>query len=293
MKEKTFLDRVPTYPGRVKLTPVAGQADTYDMERADSPVVVGTALDKTTFESIVHSRLTGRYYAPTVTKSAESEITNLNANPIPTTWQAADNMHSSFEAWDVSASSAVTPPHYAVNGVSNNGWQSGEGITHSITLNTGGTLKVKKMRINCGSVSQSINTMTIQGSNNGQSWVDLLSVSKPSTAATEYTITSPAYYSHYRLAFEMSYQTGIVIVREWAFTQHDITTYKNELFIADGVPTDWTPYQRITIVTPSNVNSMGVTVNLLNGISVDTILQPNRYYELIYNGSYFWAWGVA
>lgn len=39
-------DRVPLYPGRVKLTPVAGQANTYDMSRADSPQQEGTPLNK-------------------------------------------------------------------------------------------------------------------------------------------------------------------------------------------------------------------------------------------------------
>lgn len=46
------LDRVPTYPGRVILTPVAGQANTYDMVRADEPVVEGTPLNKELFDSI-------------------------------------------------------------------------------------------------------------------------------------------------------------------------------------------------------------------------------------------------
>lgn len=39
-------DRIPTYPGRVKLVPVAGQADTYDMVRADEPIEEGTPLNK-------------------------------------------------------------------------------------------------------------------------------------------------------------------------------------------------------------------------------------------------------
>ena len=30
------IDRIPTYPGRVKMTPVAGQENTYDMVRADT-----------------------------------------------------------------------------------------------------------------------------------------------------------------------------------------------------------------------------------------------------------------
>lgn len=39
-------DRVSLYPGRVKLTPVAGQENTYDMVRADSPTQEGTPLNK-------------------------------------------------------------------------------------------------------------------------------------------------------------------------------------------------------------------------------------------------------
>ena len=41
-------DRQPTYPGRVKLIPVEGQENIYDMERADEPTVEGTPLNKQT-----------------------------------------------------------------------------------------------------------------------------------------------------------------------------------------------------------------------------------------------------
>ena len=41
-------DRVPLYPGRVTLTPVAGQANTFDMARADQPTQEGTPLNKAT-----------------------------------------------------------------------------------------------------------------------------------------------------------------------------------------------------------------------------------------------------
>ena len=39
-------DRVSQYPGRVKLTPVSGQENVYDMEWADGATVAGTALNK-------------------------------------------------------------------------------------------------------------------------------------------------------------------------------------------------------------------------------------------------------
>lgn len=41
-------DRIPLYPGRVKMTPVAGQANTFDMVRADDPTQAGTPLNKAT-----------------------------------------------------------------------------------------------------------------------------------------------------------------------------------------------------------------------------------------------------
>lgn len=42
-------NREPTYPGRVTLTPVSGQENTYDIERADQPLQQGTPLTKATF----------------------------------------------------------------------------------------------------------------------------------------------------------------------------------------------------------------------------------------------------
>ena len=47
------IDRIPLYPGRVKLIPVAGQANTYDLVRADEPLVAGTPINRALFESIV------------------------------------------------------------------------------------------------------------------------------------------------------------------------------------------------------------------------------------------------
>ncbi len=39
-------DRIPTYPGRVTLIPVEGQANTFTMTMADSPIVEGTPPTK-------------------------------------------------------------------------------------------------------------------------------------------------------------------------------------------------------------------------------------------------------
>ena len=46
-------DRISLYPGRVKLNPVAGEANTYDMVRADQPTQEGTALNKELFDKVI------------------------------------------------------------------------------------------------------------------------------------------------------------------------------------------------------------------------------------------------
>lgn len=46
------IDRIPKYPGRVKMIPVPGQENTYDMVRADDPSEAGTPINRTLFESI-------------------------------------------------------------------------------------------------------------------------------------------------------------------------------------------------------------------------------------------------
>ena len=52
-------DRVPLYPGRVTLTPVAGQANTYDLVRADQPTQEGTPLNKATLLKDVTASILG------------------------------------------------------------------------------------------------------------------------------------------------------------------------------------------------------------------------------------------
>lgn len=43
-------DRVSTYPGRVTLTPVSGETNTYTMVRADMPIEEGTPINKDLFD---------------------------------------------------------------------------------------------------------------------------------------------------------------------------------------------------------------------------------------------------
>lgn len=52
-------DRVSTYPGRVRLIPVDGQPNVYDLERADEPSQLGTELKRDTLLSDATAALLG------------------------------------------------------------------------------------------------------------------------------------------------------------------------------------------------------------------------------------------
>lgn len=74
-------DRIPLYPGRVKMTPVSGQANTYDMVRADEPTQEGTPLNKATLLKDATAALYGKTDAvpddlfQTLSKSVLAQVT--------------------------------------------------------------------------------------------------------------------------------------------------------------------------------------------------------------------------
>lgn len=85
------VDRVPTYPGRVQLTPISGQTNVYDMVRADSPIEEGTPINKALFDQKAYTLTanTTVYVSP-----AGSDVTGegTQAAPYATIKKAIDEL---------------------------------------------------------------------------------------------------------------------------------------------------------------------------------------------------------
>lgn len=96
-------DRISTYPGRIKLTPVEGQENTYDMERMDSPIQQGTPINKISLLKDATAALYGlgadavpddvlafvgkyneHWWKVTDTQSNVTYVTNADKNAYPT-----------------------------------------------------------------------------------------------------------------------------------------------------------------------------------------------------------------
>ena len=289
MIEKTFVDRVPTYPGRVRLIPVEDRPGLYDIERDDVPVVVGTPLDKAAMDSIIKSRLTGRYYEMTATKKIISSAGGVSS-PIPTSWNnvTATGANSGDYTITASGSSGNSLPNKAFDGSTSTAWVSDENNAPWLQINLPDSIIVKKMKIAFKQdESWSVDT-TLQGRLANGSWVNLATILQGNSAnLVEYAISNPSTYAAYRLNFSIT-RSEPITVYEWQISEWETATYRYDYVITEGVPTEWTRGQRITVLVP-NYSIVGVVSNTLNGINVNTIFQANKRYELVYSGTAFTA----
>ena len=295
MIEVNFKDRVPTHPGRIKLTPVQGQENTFDMERVDEPIEIGTPLDKASIDSIIKSRLTGRYYVPAVKRTELSNITT-SANPIPASgWLNVSRTSASLNGYELFSSPASVQSDNitaAFDGNDSTYWLAPAQVGESyIGFKLPSVMTVTKVKVKVG-FSGASNYCIIQASNDGITWdsVSTQMLLGASNTAVEIELTTNKPYFYYRIKFvDVPTDYGIFCY-SFEIAQSTVITMRNE-FTIEAFPTDRTDYQRFTIITPDYVNTVGVVNNTLNGQNIDTILQPNKYYELIKIVDRFYAFG--
>lgn len=288
MIEVNFKDRVPTHAGRVKLKPVDGQADTYDMERADDPTETGTPLDKATFDSIIQSRLTGRFYEVAPVLTVEN-TTAGNITPLPTAnWTLNGISNASSGAYKVVANSTISSTYSvenAVDGDDETGWGADNNTLHTYTITFPVAIKIKKIGLLLGNAGDFTNyKLTVQGANEGTAWTDLLTVTKYTYVETEYTLTTTGEYDRYRLRFETP-SVGRIYIFKITIPEWEANTYSID-FVTDNMPLQWDIGQRVTVQIPIYA-AFVVDSNTFNGIKVNTILLSGRKYELRYNGTSF------
>ncbi len=299
MKEIDFKDRVPTYPGRIKLTPVSGKPDTFEMERADEPMELGTPINKAVFDSITQSRLTGRFYELNVSSVETSLVTGIATNPLPTSgWNITSKINATkgeyrVDASDSQGSTNANSADKATDGNGDTCWTADNSYGVSTekwwSFHSETAIRVNKLKI---SLETSVSSLSfkIQGRKEYNStWEDVNSKSftfSDATGLKEYTIDTPDFYKDYRIYFPSTNYANINLF-DFKISNYDIATYKNHFAITEGVPEIWTVGQRITVQVPSNISTGGIVENTLNGIKINTILQVSKRYELVYNGSTF------
>lgn len=290
MIEKEFKDRIPRKPGEVELTPVAGATNRYKLTRADDPSEEGTPLNKATFNSIIHSRLTGRYYDLDVSQETLS-IQASKIDPIPSTgWtenSKTDFVSGSYKLTSSSPDSSNLATRAFDNSTST--YFASEGVNKEIfiAIDFGTRILVKKISGAWFSYSGNDFEIRFQGSNDGSIWETIASTTGNRETPSEWDLNNTKEYSAYRLLFKQ-YTDNSMFLYDWSITDWTVNTYSN-VFTSEGMPSEWTKGQRVMIETTADVNTVGIASNTLNDVSVNTILQPAKRYELVYNGTSFIA----
>ena len=290
MIENDIKDRVPTYPGRMLLKPVEGMPNYFEIVRADEPVVEGTPLDRAAFMSIIHSRLTGRYYEPTVSRAADASQSGLTVSPIPTSgwvYDAADRHKATSGLYMVEVSSDQnTTSNRAADVFNSSGWSDVSSSESWVKVNHTQALKVYKIRFAVSiQYTAYLKQIEIQGSKNGSTWVSLGKYTTvTNNTDVEYTLSNVDDYNYYRIVLTNT-DSNRIVLKNLRYTLYDVSMYINS-YDLNGAPGEWTRGQRLMIVTPT-VNALAVTNNYLNGVKVNTILQSGKRYELRYNGTSF------
>lgn len=288
MEEKNIVDRVPTYPGRIKLTPVNGQPDLFTMERADEPIIGGTPIGKAVFDSIIKSRLTGRFYPLTPNLTLKNTTTGTTT-PLPSSgWTLNGVATATGGIYKIVASSAINSTYSvekAVDGSDDTSWGSEYGTTHTYTIIFPIAIKIKKISLLLGRSGDTTGiNWSIQGSNDAINWTNLYTSTTFSSSMTTHTLTKTGDFSQYKITFNVPLAPRIYIqtltIPEWEANSYTID------FTTSGMPTKWDTGQRVTVQVPTYA-AFVVDSNTFNGVKVNTILLSGRKYELRYNGSTF------
>lgn len=291
MKEKEILDRVPLKPGRIKLTDEAtGEVKYYTIERADEPEVVGTPINKALFNSITQSRLTGRFYEPTVMQT-KGETLTLTTNPIPTSgWIDITKTGAKNNGYELVTTATYSNdyPDKAVDGKTSSYFYSVEATRPFFIIKLPEPITVKKIIAKVMIGGGGTGVYSFWGSNDGETWEQLLSFSESEAnyGENERTLTTTGKYSQYKLDVGGTFNLHVATL---AFSEYSFETYINAYTIVNGVPSAWTEGQRIMLAIPEETATLGISENTLNGIPVNTILLAGKRYELRYTGTSFVA----
>lgn len=229
--------------------------------------------------------LVNKYYPVTVARTSTGNAQQVTGNPIPTSgWIAATNKYVSGEYEIAGITFNDTLPN-AVDGNNGTSYQLPYAASLWCYVKFPIAITVSKFKVwfNTSSSTED-STYVLQGSNNGSDWTTLSTSFPEGLSLHERALTTTGAYQYYRILITMN-SNAYAYLREFQVSEYTISTFTNTFTLANV--SNFQTGQRILIETPSTVNSVAVISNVLNGKAIDTILQPSKRYELVYNGSSF------
>ena len=153
-------DRTPRYPGRVTLTPVPGQNNTYDMVRADSPIEEGTPINKQTLLTDETAKLLElKQPEPTVENAFEQIAKNFTGDMGINTNLLKEAINMKYCKVLTLEDTAADISAFYANACVQTGYESDDGkiqVLASIDTNAGSQLKIRIINKNTNRTFNSV-----------------------------------------------------------------------------------------------------------------------------------------
>lgn len=158
------VDRVPTYPNRIKISREDGSSEYVTWERADEPVVEGTPINKALFDSIAADLAEGLSANKTIyvsTAGSDALGDGTSTNPYATIQKAVDKLPKNLNGY--TAAINIAPGAYEED-VNIYSFTSGNIV---LTGTTGAAVSLRSLRVSFGAMVRVENIeLTLTGSIN-------------------------------------------------------------------------------------------------------------------------------
>lgn len=246
---KSVINRIPRYPNRKKITYEDGTEEIVTIEYADDPIESGTPIDKALFNSIQGDvyRI-DKYTEPTFEKG-ETESGTIKTGDYIGLW---GNSQYSKYGITVSASNedGENYAYRAMNGVE--GYWSGDSVptvaTPSLfTIQLPKAISAKKISIS-GSDTLYCKNFKVQGSNDGDIYYDIATISNNTKSNNEYSINSNEFYKYYRLNITASgSESDYPAILEFNITSWEELAEYNKIILNDIPLTEYKDKHRLLL----------------------------------------------
>ena len=164
------VDRVSTYPGRVKLTRADGTVEYVTWERADEPTVPGTPINKALFDSIAADIGLTSAVTVYVSKSGSDTLGNgSSSNPYLTIMKVVNSLPKNLNGFDatISIGAGTYSEHVDISRFS--------GGLVKLSGATGEAVSINSLRVGYGSFVQLENITLTVTSNNDNAAINVTS----------------------------------------------------------------------------------------------------------------------
>jgi hypothetical protein len=212
---------------------------------------------------------------------------SLIANPIPTSWQqivAGTEYQSGNYKIKASAYASGYEVYKAFDGVSGTSWRTPSGTQHTLVLELPEEILIDKVHMQFN--IQGTAEISLQSSSNGTTWTPEADINAQVSYNAEVVLDNAPRTKYLRILVNAS---SAVTFTLQSFSIVDYTVYTiGASFTINGLP-KLAHGQMVLVQTDPTHDATGVVSNTVNEITVNSILQANKRYELMYHTTYFTA----